>query len=141
LRLRLQQLRLRLLQEVTNVLFVCVGNQGRSVIAERLFRRAAPGHGARSAGSSPGARPHEVVVEALREIAVDASDHVPRRLDADAISWADIVVATCHDACPIVPGKRYVSWNLPDPNGRTLDEVREIRDEIGRRVSDLAAQV
>jgi arsenate reductase len=141
MRLRLRQLRLRLLQEVTKVLFVCVGNQGRSVIAERLFRRAAPGHEARSAGSRPGDRTHDVVVEALREIGIDASDHVPHRLDDDAIEWADVVVATCDDACPVVPGKRYVAWNLPDPIGRTLGEVRAIRDDIGRRVHDLSAQV
>jgi arsenate reductase (thioredoxin) len=143
MRLRLQQLRLRLqlLQEVTNVLFVCVGNQGRSVIAERLFRRVAPGHEARSAGSRPGDRPHEVVLEALREISIDASDHVPRRLDDELIAWADVVVATCDDACPVVPGKRYVSWSLADPYGRPLDEVRQLRNEIDRQVRDLAADV
>ena len=143
MRLRLQRLRLqrlRLLQEVTNVLFVCVGNQGRSVIAERLFRRAAPGHEARSAGSRPGDRPHEVVLQSLREISIDASDHVPRRLDDELIAWADVIVATCEYACPFVPGKRYISWSLADPTGRPLDEVRQLRDEIDRRVGDLAAR-
>jgi arsenate reductase (thioredoxin) len=126
------------LQEVTNVLFVCVGNQGRSVIAERLFRRAAPGHEARSAGSKPGDRPHEVVLQALREISIEASDHVPRRLDDELIAWADVVVATCDDACPVLPGKRYIAWHLADPAGRPLEDVRKLRDEIGRRVRDLA---
>src|SRR5690348_10910306 len=143
MRLRLQRwrlrLRLRLLQEVTNVLFVCVGNQGRSVMAERLFRRAARGHDARSAGSRPGARTHNAVLDALHEVGIDASDHVPRRLDDDAIAWADVVVATCDDACPVVPGKRYVLWDLPDPIGRPLHEVRALRDDIARRVDELAA--
>jgi arsenate reductase len=94
---------------MSNVLFVCVANAGRSVLAERLFRRAAGDrHEARSAGSAPGARVHQVVVDALREIGIDASGHVPRRLDDDDVRWADVVVATCDDACPFVPGKRYV---------------------------------
>jgi arsenate reductase (thioredoxin) len=132
------RLQLRLLQEVTNVLFVCVGNQGRSVMAERLFRRVARGHDARSAGSTPGARTHEAVLAALREVGIDASDHVPRKLDDAAIAWADVVVATCDDACPVVPGKRYVAWDLSDPAGRPLPEVRVLRDEIAGRVDQLA---
>jgi arsenate reductase len=94
-----------------NVLFVCVANSGRSVIAERIFRREAKGrHGARSAGSAPGSAVHPQVLEALSEIGLDASDHRPRKLDDDAVQWADVVVATCDDACPVNPGKRYVSW-------------------------------
>jgi arsenate reductase len=125
-----------------HVLFVCVGNQGRSVMAERLFRRAAgDGHATRSAGSSPGTATHSEVLEALRELGIDASDHVPHSLDDADVAWADVVVATCDDACPVVPGKRYVSWNLPDPKDRPLPEVREIRDEIGRRVDALAAEL
>ncbi len=122
-----------------NVLFVCVANSGRSVLAERLFRAASGGrHTARSAGSDPGPHVHPEVVEALEEIGLDARNHVPRRLDDEAVAWADVVVATCDDACPVVPGKRYVSWDLPDPKGRPLDEVRAIRDEIARRVEALA---
>jgi arsenate reductase len=125
-----------------NVLFVCVGNQGRSVMAERLFRRAANGrHSTRSAGSQPGTATHPEVLEALLELGVDASDHVPHRLDDADVEWADVVVATCDDACPVVHGKRYVSWSLPDPKGRPLDEVRAIRDEIHRRVDALAAEL
>jgi arsenate reductase len=124
------------------VLFVCVANSGRSVMAERLFRAAANGrHEARSAGSAPGAATPPQVVAALQEVGVDASDHVPRRLDDEAVAWADVVVATCDDACPVVPGKRYVSWNLPDPKGRPLDEVRAIRDEIATHVERLAAEL
>jgi arsenate reductase len=125
-----------------NVLFVCVANSGRSVMAERLFRRAAGGrHDARSAGSAPGPSPHPSVVDALRELGVDASDHVPRLLDGDAVAWADVIVATCDDACPVVPGKRYVQWQLPDPKGLALDEVRPIRDEIEARVGALVREL
>jgi protein-tyrosine-phosphatase len=121
-----------------NVLFVCTANGGRSVMAERLLRERAHGrHAARSAGSAPGAAAHAQVVEALRELGIDASDHVPHRLDDEAIAWADVVVATCDDACPVVPGKRYIAWNLPDPKHEPLDRVREIRDEIDRRVAAL----
>ena len=127
---------------MSNVLFVCVANSGRSVMAERLFRRAVGGrHGARSAGSAPGAAVHPEVLVALAELGVDASDHVPRVLDDEAIAWADVVVATCDDACPVVPGKRYVSWQLPDPKHRALDEVRAIRDDIASRVELLAAEL
>ena len=123
-----------------NVLFVCVANSGRSVMAERLFRRAVDGrHEARSAGSNPGPAPHAVVLEALAEVGLDASDHVPRKLDDGLVQWADVVVATCDDACPVVPGKRYVDWHLPDPKRLPLEQVAAIRDEIDRRVHELVA--
>ena len=123
-----------------NVLFVCVANSGRSVMAERIFRREAHGHHAvTSAGSAPGSAVHPQVLEALDEIGIDASDHVPRALDDQAVRWADVVVATCDDACPVIPGKRYVSWNLPDPKSLPLEQVRAIRDEIEGRVRELAA--
>lgn len=125
-----------------NVLFVCTANGGRSVMAERLLRRAVGGrHAARSAGSSPGTAAHPQVLEALAEIGIDASDHVPRRLDAAAIEWADVVVATCDDACPLVPGKRYVAWKLPDPKHEPIERVREIRDDIDHRVHELVAEL
>jgi arsenate reductase (thioredoxin) len=123
---------------LANVLFVCVGNQGRSVIAERLFRDAAGGaHHARSAGAAPGAEVHAVAVEALAELGIDASDHVPRKLDDELMQWADVVVAACDGVCPIVPGKRNENWQLPDPMGRPIAEVRVIRDDIERRVDTL----
>ena len=127
---------------MTRVLFVCVGNQGRSVMAERLFRRAAAGrHEARSVGSSPGVAVHPEVLEALDEIGLDARDHVPRRLaDAD-VQWSDVVVATCDDACPVVPGRRYVSWQLPDPKDEPLERVREIRDDIAERIDELVTDL
>lgn len=111
-------------------------------MAERLFAVAARGrHAARSAGSSPGSAPHPEVLQALQELGIDASDHVPRKLDDEAIAWADVVVATCNDACPVVLGKRYVSWHLPDPKHRPLDEVRGIRDDIATRVDALAREL
>jgi arsenate reductase len=125
-----------------NVLFVCTANGGRSVIAERLLEREARGrHHARSAGSNPGAAAHPQVLEALREIGIDASAHVPRKLDDEAIRWADVVVATCDDACPVVPGKRYVSWQLPDPKHEPIERVRELRDDIAARIDALIADL
>lgn len=127
---------------MSRVLFVCVANSGRSVMAERLFRRAADGrHEGRSAGSQPGERAHPVVIDALKEVGIDASDHVPHGLNDEAIDWADVVVATCDDACPVVPGKHYVSWQLPDPKARPLEEVRTIRDEIAQRVEQLVNEL
>jgi len=127
---------------MSNVLFVCVANSGRSVMAERLFRRdASPRHVARSAGSAPGAAAHEEVLEALAEIGIDASDHIPHMLDEADVEWADVVVATCDDACPFIPGKRYANWHLPDPKGRPLPEVREIRDAIESRIEHLLAEL
>jgi protein-tyrosine-phosphatase len=126
-----------------NVLFVCVGNSGRSVMAERLFRRAAEGrHHARSAGSDPhgeGAEPS--VVEALREVGIDASDHVQHRLDDEDVAWADVVIAACDGACPVVAGKRYENWGLADPYGLPIERVRPIRNEIAHRVNGLIASL
>jgi arsenate reductase (thioredoxin) len=128
---------------MANVLFVCVANSGRSVMAERLFRRAARDrHQARSAGSDPGAGPHPHVVEALREVGIDASDHRPRRLDAAALEWADVAVSTCsEEVCPVTPGVRRLRWELTDPKNLPLDEVRPIRDEIERLVGELVADL
>jgi arsenate reductase len=127
-----------------NVLFVCIGNTGRSVMAERLFRRAAAGrHEARSAGaaaSGPEAEP--IVVEALREIGIDASDHRARQLDGDALAWADVAVTVCRDdVCPATPGVRQIHWGFDDPWGRPLDEVRVIRDGILEAVERLVADL
>jgi protein-tyrosine-phosphatase len=126
-----------------NVLFVCVANSGRSLMAERLFREAAHGrHNARSAGSKPGAAPHPQVVEALREIGVDGSDHVPRKLDTEALDWADVAVSTCsEEVCPVTPGVRRISWVFEDPKNLALERVREIRDEIKQSVEQLVHQL
>jgi arsenate reductase len=127
---------------MSKVLFVCVANSGRSVMAERLFRQAANGrHEARSAGSDPGPAVHPQVLEALAEIGIDASDHQPHRLDQDAIEWADVVVATCDDACPVIPGKRYISWELPDPKQLPLEKVRKLRSQIEQLVGELVEEL
>ena len=122
-----------------NVLFLCVANSGRSVMAERLFRRAAQGrHQARSAGSEPGGAAHPQVVEALREIGIDVSAHVPRRLDRQALDWADVAVSTCsEEVCPVTAGVRRISWVFEDPKNLPLERVREIRDDIEQRVEQL----
>jgi protein-tyrosine-phosphatase len=126
-----------------NVLFVCVGNSGRSVMAERLFRRAAGDrHEARSAGSNPGSAPHSEVVAALREVGIDASDHVPHKLDADDLAWADIAVSTCsEEVCPVTPGVRRISWVFTDPKNLALEQVRPIRDEIEQHVEELLREL
>jgi arsenate reductase (thioredoxin) len=126
-----------------NVLFVCVGNQGRSVMAQRLFERAAgSAHASRSAGSFPGDVPHPQVVEALREVGIDASDHVPHKLDDADLGWADIAVSVCADeVCPVTPGVRRISWDIPDPIVMPLEQVREVRDEIGRRAEELVRRL
>ena len=127
---------------MSRVLFVCIGNQGRSLMAEWLFRRAAGGrHEARSAGSSPGTAAHPQVLEALSELGVDAGDHLPHKLESEDVAWADVVVATCDDACPVIPGKRYVSWQLPDPKDLPLEQVRAIRDQIEQRVGELVQEL
>lgn len=128
---------------MTNVLFVCVANSGRSVMAERLFRQlAGERHQARSAGSEPGMAPHPQVVEALREIGIDASDHVPHKLDPEALTWADIAISTCsEEVCPVTPGVRRLNWHLPDPKSLSIDEVRPIRDEIQRLVAELVDEL
>jgi protein-tyrosine-phosphatase len=111
-------------------------------MAERIFRRdAGERHHARSAGSNPGTAVHPEVLEALDELGLDASDHRPHRLDDDAVQWADVVVATCDDACPVIPGKRYVSWRLPDPKNQPIERVRKIRDDIEQRVNALLAEL
>lgn len=126
-----------------NVLFVCVQNAGRSQMAEALFTRSAEGrHEARSAGSNPAGRVHPEVVEAMRELGMDLAGRTPHRLDRSDVEWADLVVTMgCGDACPVIPGKRYVDWDLDDPAGRPPDEVRTLRDEIDRRASALLGEL
>ena len=128
---------------MSNVLFVCIQNAGRSQLAQALFARAADGrHQARSAGSRPAEHVHPEVVEVMREIGVDVSANVPHRLDGGDMEWAEVVVTMgCGDECPFIPGKRYVDWELADPSGRPLDEVRLVRDDIGRRVRALADEL
>ena len=130
---------------MSTVLFVCLHNAGRSQMSQALFERAAGGrHRALSAGSvaDPGGRVHPEVVEVMREVGIDLAGRRPRRLTDELAQEADVVVTMgCGDACPYVPGKRYVEWELPDPKGRPLEEVRRTRDEIAARVEALLAEL
>jgi arsenate reductase (thioredoxin) len=128
---------------VSNVLFVCIQNAGRSQMAQALFERAADGaHAARSAGSRPAEHVHPVVVEAMGELGIDLAGRTPHRLDGDDTLWADVVVTMgCGDECPYVPGKRYLDWELDDPAGLPIERVREVRDEIERRATALAGEL
>jgi arsenate reductase len=121
---------------MTRVLFVCVQNAGRSQIAQALYERR--GGDARSAGSKPAEHLHEAVVEALEEVGIDVSGRVPKALTHADVEWADLVVTMgCGDACPYIPGKEYLDWELPDPVGLCLEEVRELRAVIEERVASL----
>jgi arsenate reductase len=124
---------------MAHVLFVCLHNAGRSQMSEAFFAMTADGHHeSRSAGTEPAQHVHPVVVEAMREVGVDLSSRVPARLTNELAEWADIVVTMgCGDACPVIPGRRYIDWELTDPKGLPLEEVREIRDDINDRVQGL----
>jgi arsenate reductase len=124
---------------VKRVLFVCIHNAGRSQVAQALYERA--GGEARSAGTDPSDEIQQAVAEALEEIGIDLSGRRPKRLTQEDADWAELVVTMgCSDACPVLPGKRYLDWNLSDPAGLCLEEVRELRDDIARRVAELAAE-
>jgi arsenate reductase (thioredoxin) len=126
-----------------NVLFVCLHNAGRSQMSAALFERATEGrHHAESAGTTPGDRVHPEVVEAMNELGIDLSGNTPRLLTTELAEQADVVVTMgCGDACPYIPGKRYIDWELPDPKGRPLADVRRLRDDIERRVVELAHEL
>jgi arsenate reductase len=128
---------------MATALFVCLHNAGRSQMSEALFERAAEGrHRALSAGTTPADRVHPEVVEVMREVGIDLSDRVPRGLDLALAQEADVVVTMgCGDECPYIPGKRYLDWDLADPRGRPLDEVRATRDDIARRVRQLVSEL
>lgn len=129
---------------MSDVLFICVANSGRSVMAERIFNQMAAGrHRARSAGSEPGTGAHPAVVDVLHELGIDAGDHLPRRLDAADVREFDVVVSTCGEAaCPATPpGTRCVYWNLPDPKDLPVEQVRLIRDQIAAQVRALLEQL
>ena len=112
-------------------------------MAQALFERVAgPEHESRSAGSRPADEVHPEVVEAMRELGVNLSPRKPRGLERSDAEWADVVVTMgCGDECPFIPGKRYVDWDLEDPGGRPLEDVRRIRDEVARRVETLLAEL
>ncbi|MFI5027830.1 MAG: low molecular weight phosphatase family protein [Solirubrobacterales bacterium] len=128
---------------MAKVLFVCLHNTGRSQMSEALFKRdAGEHHEARSAGTAPGDRIDPEVVEAMAELGIDLATRLPRRLTDSDAQWADLVVTMgCGDECPLVPGRRYLDWELADPKGRPLEEVRATRNEIERRVRELLGEL
>jgi arsenate reductase (thioredoxin) len=121
---------------MSRVLFVCLHNAGRSQMSLALFeRRAGSQHEARSAGTEPADRIHPNVVTVMREEGIDLSARVPQRLTDQLARWADIVITMgCGDACPVIPGRTYIDWELRDPKDLPLAEVRAIRDDIDSRV-------
>jgi len=129
--------------ERPQVLFVCVHNAGRSQMAAAFLSRLGDGRvDVRSAGSTPAEEIHPVVVRAMEEVGVDLSSERPKRIDDEVVRESDVVITMgCGDACPIYPGKRYEDWQVEDPSGRSLDEVRAIRDDIERRVSELVSDL
>ncbi len=128
---------------MARVLFVCLHNAGRSQMSAAFLERATEGrHEALSAGTTPAERVHPEVVDAMREVGVELSHRTPQRLSRQLAEWADLVITMgCGDECPYVPGKRYLDWDLPDPKGRPMEEVRAVRDEIRARVGQLAAEL
>ncbi|MGX6446448.1 arsenate-mycothiol transferase ArsC [Patulibacter sp. S7RM1-6] len=124
---------------MSNVLFVCLQNAGRSQMSEALFARAAEGrHHARSAGTTPAAHVHPEVVQVMRELDIDLEHRTPQLLTREMAEWADVVVTMgCGDKCPYVPGVRYIDWDLQDPHGQDVDAVRATREDIDRRVRGL----
>ncbi|MBJ7602040.1 MAG: arsenate reductase ArsC [Candidatus Dormibacteraeota bacterium] len=130
-------------KEVPEVLFVCVHNAGRSQMAAGLLDHHAQGRvHVRSAGSAPTDEINPVAVEAMREVGIDLSQEFPKPITDEFVTAADVVITMgCGDACPIYPGKRYEDWELEDPAGKSLAEVRGIRDQIMHRVTALLAQL
>jgi arsenate reductase len=124
---------------MATVLFVCLHNAGRSQMSQALFEHvAADQHAAISAGTTPAEHVHPEVVEVMRELGIDLAGRKPQILTRDHAEQADVVVTMgCGDACPYIPGKQHIDWDLPDPKGQPISEVRAIRDEISRRVAAL----
>jgi len=132
-------------RRVSHVLFVCLHNAGRSQMSQALFERAAAGrHTAESAGSvaDAGGHVHPEVVTVMRELGIDLAGRRPQPLTTELAERADLVVTMgCGDTCPYIPGTRYLDWDLEDPKGRPLEEVRATRDEIARRVAGLVKEL
>ena len=124
---------------MSRVLFVCLHNAGRSQMSQTLFERVSGGrHEARSAGTEPKQHVHPGVVTAMEELGIDLSRREPLLLTDEMARWADVVITMgCGDACPVIPGKRYIDWDLRDPKELPLDDVRSIRDDIEGRVAEL----
>jgi arsenate reductase (thioredoxin) len=130
-------------KEQPEVLFVCVHNAGRSQMAAGLVKLRSEGRvHVRSAGSAPGEEINPAVVVAMEELGVDMGEEFPKPLTDEVVRAADVVITMgCGDACPIYPGKRYEDWELEDPEGKDLETVRAIRDEIDTRVRKLIGEI
>jgi arsenate reductase len=128
---------------MAHVLFVCLHNAGRSQMSQALFEEAAEGrHTASSAGTTPGERVHPEVVDVMLELGIDLADRTPEKLTTGLAQQADVVVTMgCGDECPYIPGKRYIDWDLQDPKGLPVEQVRAIRDDIASRVKALAVSM
>jgi arsenate reductase len=131
------------LSEVPEVLFVCEHNAGRSQMAAGLMDHHAGGRvHVRSAGSTPGERINPAVLQVMDELGIDLSKEFPKPLTDEVVRAADVVITMgCGDACPVYPGKRYMDWDLTDPSGKSVEQVRPIRDEIDRRVRELLSEL
>jgi arsenate reductase len=126
-----------------SVLFLCVHNAGRSQMAAGwLSHLAGDGVDVMSGGSEPASEVHPVAVDAMAEVGIDIADHIPKPWTDETLGAADVVITMgCGDACPVIPGKRYLDWELEDPAGKELDGVRPIRDDIEQRVRRLMAEL
>ncbi|MFI6696986.1 arsenate reductase ArsC [Streptomyces sp. NPDC050433] len=126
-----------------SVLFVCVHNAGRSQMAAAFLTHLAGDHvQVRSAGSTPADTVNPAVVVAMAEVGIDVSAEVPKVLTTEAVQASDVVITMgCGDTCPVFPGKRYLDWQLTDPAGQGVDDVRPIRDEIEKRIRTLIGEI
>lgn len=133
----------RIMKDFPEVLFVCVHNAGRSQMAAALLDLRGQGRvHVRSAGSTPADEINPAVIAAMDELGLDLSRELPKPLTDEVVRAADVVVTMgCGDACPVYPGKRYLDWELPDPAGRSVDEVRAIRDDIDAKVQALMGEL
>ena len=128
---------------MAHVLFVCLHNAGRSQMSRALFEQAVNGrHTSSSAGTTPAKQVHPEVVEVMNEVGIDVSGARPQKLTPELAAQADVLVTMgCGDECPYFPGKRYVDWDLPDPKGRPIEQVRAIRDDIRLRIGQLIREL
>ncbi|MFF9565629.1 arsenate reductase ArsC [Leifsonia sp. NPDC014704] len=131
------------MSEKPTVLFVCVHNAGRSQMAAGFMKELSGGAvDVLSAGSEPKDQINPIAIQVMAEEGIDIANEVPKILTTDAVKESDVVITMgCGDTCPIFPGKRYEDWELTDPAGRPVDEVRPIRDEIKQRVQNLLAEI
>jgi protein-tyrosine-phosphatase len=132
-----------IMTDIPTVLFVCVHNAGRSQMAAGYMRALSAGAvEVRSGGSEPGDQINPVAIRAMAEDGIDISQGVPQRMTTEQVRESDVVITMgCGDACPIFPGKRYEDWQLSDPAGKSIEEVRPVRDEIRARVQALLAEI